>query len=320
MHAFRITFALYGFFSTNFYQEIQKMKKFLHLVTMLVLACMLTLSVFSFAGCATKKDPNKIYVGMECGYAPFNYTQTTNVNGAVKISNANGYANGYDVMIAKKIAESLGKELVIVKYKFEALIPAVQAGSLDFIIAGMSPTAERLEAVDFSDAYYESQLVIVVRKDGNFAQATSLNDFNGAKIVAQKGTFHDTAYDHIAACPDDEIGGNIAIYLHAALKINISGRQIHIFHFVNIRYKHLSLYQGNMSVYQGSESSPVFGNLYIMTELQMGFFHLSGPDLGTLYGSSVLSLVLRNDLCQQLSLFTGVDHVQMEIIHRSVIF
>ena len=169
------------------------MKKFLHIVTMLVLACMLTLSVFSFAGCSTKKDPNKIYVGMECGYAPFNYTQTTNANGAVKISNANGYANGYDVMIAKKIAESLGKELVIVKYKFEALIPAVQAGSLDFIIAGMSPTAERLEAVDFSDAYYESQLVIVVRKDGNFAQATSLNDFNGAKIVAQKGTFHDTA-------------------------------------------------------------------------------------------------------------------------------
>ena len=85
------------------------MKKFLHIVTMLVLACMLTLSVFSFAGCSTKKDPNKIYVGMECGYAPFNYTQTTDTNGAVKISNANGYANGYDVMIAKKIAESLGK-------------------------------------------------------------------------------------------------------------------------------------------------------------------------------------------------------------------
>ena len=75
-----------------------------------------------------------------------------------------------------------------------------------------------------------------------------------------------------------------------------------------------------MSVYQGSESSPVFGNLYIMTELQMGFFHLSGPDLGTLYGSSVLSLVLRNDLCQQLTLLTGIDHVQMEIIHRPVIF
>lgn len=170
------------------------MKKLFKLVTMTV-ALVLTLSAFMFAGCSSSKDPNKIYVGMECGYAPFNYTQTTSANDAVKISNANGYVNGYDVMIAKKIAESLGKELVIVKYKFEALIPAVQAGSLDFIIAGMSPTEERLEEIDFSEAYYESQLVIVVRKDGNFANATSLKDFKGAKIVAQKGTFHDTALE-----------------------------------------------------------------------------------------------------------------------------
>ncbi|HBK02302.1 MAG TPA: hypothetical protein DDY77_04650, partial [Clostridiales bacterium] len=175
------------------------MKKLFKLAAMLMVTAMLTLSAFAFTGCSTAKDPNKIYVGMECGYAPFNYTQTTDANGAVKISNANGYANGYDVMIAKKIAESLGKELVIVKYKFEALIPAVQAGSLDFIIAGMSPTAKRLEAIDFSDAYYESQLVIVVRKDGNYADATSLNDFNGAKIVAQKGTFHDTVLEEQGA-------------------------------------------------------------------------------------------------------------------------
>ena len=175
------------------------MKKLFKLATMLMVTAMLTLSAFAFTGCSANKDPNKIYVGMECGYAPFNYTQTTDANGAVKISNANGYANGYDVMIAKKIAESLGKELVIVKYKFEALIPAVQAGSLDFIIAGMSPTAKRLEAIDFSDAYYESQLVIVVRKDGNYADATSLNDFNGAKIVAQKGTFHDTVLEEQGA-------------------------------------------------------------------------------------------------------------------------
>lgn len=133
---------------------------------------------------------------MECGYAPFNYTQTDASNGAVKISNADGYANGYDVMIAKKIAEALGKELVIVKYKFEALIPAVNAKSLDMIIAGMSPTAERKEAIDFSDAYYTSQLVIVVRKaeyEGKYASATKLADFNGAKIAAQIGTFHNDA-------------------------------------------------------------------------------------------------------------------------------
>ena len=80
------------------------MKKFLTLL----LAAFVAASALSFTACGNKKDEGKIYVGMECGYAPFNYTQTDSSNGAVKISNANGYANGYDVMIAKKIAEKLG--------------------------------------------------------------------------------------------------------------------------------------------------------------------------------------------------------------------
>lgn len=151
------------------------------------------------ASASADSGKEQLTVGMECGYAPFNYTQTTNKNDAVKISNADGYANGYDVMIAQKIADELNRELVIVKYDWDALIPAVQAGSLDFIIAGMSPTAERLESIDFSDAYYESQLVIVVRKDGKYANATKLADFNGATIVAQNGTFHDTALENQAA-------------------------------------------------------------------------------------------------------------------------
>lgn len=168
------------------------MKKLFALLTV-ILVLTLSFATLAFAGCSPDKDPDKIYVGMECGYAPFNYTQTDDSNGAVKISNAPGYANGYDVMIAKKIAEEVGKELVIVKYEFDTLINAVLSGSLDFIIAGMSPTAERLESIDFSDAYYESQLVVVVRKDGQYANATSLNDLNGATIVAQIGTFHDQA-------------------------------------------------------------------------------------------------------------------------------
>lgn len=168
------------------------MKKLLAVLTSVIIAA-LTLCAFAFTGCGPDKDPNKIYVGMECGYAPFNYTQTDDSNEAVKISNAPGYANGYDVMIAQKIAEEVGKELVIVKYEWEALVNAVVTGALDFIIAGMSPTEERLQSIDFSDAYYESQLVIVVRKDGRFADASSLSDFNGATIVAQMGTFHDQA-------------------------------------------------------------------------------------------------------------------------------
>lgn len=166
------------------------------LLTAIIASLMALTAMFSFTACGdnTESD-NTIKVGMECGYAPFNYTQTTDANGAVKISNAEGYANGYDVQIAVKIAEALGKELVIVKYEWDALINAVQTGTLDFIIAGMSPTAERLESIDFSSAYYESQLVIVVRKDGAYTGATRLSDFNGAKIVAQNGTFHDQALE-----------------------------------------------------------------------------------------------------------------------------
>lgn len=166
------------------------MKKLLTLILTFTLS---VTALLSFTACGNKKDKNKIYVGMECGYAPFNFTQMTEGDGAVKISNARGYANGYDVMVAKKIAEETGKELVIVQYEFDALINAVTTGALDFIIAGMSPTAQRLESIDFSDAYYESQLVIVVRKDGSYANAANLDDFNGAKIAAQQGTFHNDA-------------------------------------------------------------------------------------------------------------------------------
>ena len=167
------------------------MKKLLRIIAMAIFTSVIALSAFTFTACGDEKDPNKLYVGMECGYIPFNYTQRDDSNGAVKISNANGYANGYDVMIAKKIAENLNKELVIVKYEWDGLINAVQTGALDFIIAGMSPTEERLQSIDFSSAYYESQLVIVVREDGRFANAQSLADLAGANIVAQRGTFHD---------------------------------------------------------------------------------------------------------------------------------
>ncbi len=138
-------------------------------------------------------DKETLTVGLECGYIPFNFTQTTDANGAVKISNADGYANGYDILIAKRIADALGKELVIVKTEWDSLVPGIEAGTLDLVIAGMSPTAERRKTIDFSEAYYESNLVIVVRKDGKYTEAKNLDDFNGAKLVAQQGTFHDDA-------------------------------------------------------------------------------------------------------------------------------
>ena len=142
------------------------------------------------------EESNELRIGMECGYAPFNWTQQDDINGAVAIEGG-GYANGYDVQIAKQVAEGLGKELVIVKTEWDGLVPAVQSGVIDGIIAGMSPTAERKEKIDFTDNYYVSDLVIVVRADSEYANATSIQDFAGATLTAQLNTFHDTVIDQI---------------------------------------------------------------------------------------------------------------------------
>lgn len=113
-------------------------------------------------GTATKNITLKI--AMECAYAPFNWSQTTDANGAVKIANGDLYANGYDVQIAKYIAAELGVNLEIYAVDWESLISGVQAGTYDGIIAGMSPTAQREEQVDFTDCYYNSNLVIIYKK------------------------------------------------------------------------------------------------------------------------------------------------------------
>ncbi|KAA9299885.1 MULTISPECIES: ABC transporter permease subunit [Aerococcus] len=137
------------------------------------------------------ETPGVLRVGMEANYAPYNWSQTTDANGAIEISNASGeYANGYDVQIAKQIADSLGLKLEIVKMEWDGLPPALQSAKIDAIVAGMSPTPEREKQIDFTDEYYGSDMVVVTLKDGPYANAQSINDFNGAKVTAQLNTFH----------------------------------------------------------------------------------------------------------------------------------
>ncbi len=161
-----------------------------------MLAIIFVLMIFALS-VITVQAEDTFSVGLECNYAPFNWTQVDDSNGAVAIKGGGGYCGGYDVEIAKAIAEALGKELVIVKTEWDGLIPAVNAGKIDAVIAGMSPTEERKFSVDFSDPYYESDLVIVIKADGPYANATKLSDFAGAKITAQLNTFHDTVVDQI---------------------------------------------------------------------------------------------------------------------------
>lgn len=171
---------------------------------MLSLIALILFAVMMFTGCGagsksegTDSKADTFKVGLECGYPPFNWTQMDDSNGAVKIEGSADYAGGYDVEIAKRIAEGLGKELVIVKTKWEGLEPALTSGKIDAIIAGMSPTEERKQTIDFSDNYYKSDLVMVVKKGSKYENATSIQDFKGAKITAQLNTFHYTVIDQI---------------------------------------------------------------------------------------------------------------------------
>ena len=136
--------------------------------------------------------PTKIVVGMECAYAPFNWTETTKTDSNYPISNlGNGaYAEGYDVQVAKIIAEELGLELEIKALAWDALIQNLNTGGIDMIIAGMSPTAERLETIDFTEAYYESTHVLLVKNDSEYASAKKLADFAGATVIGQTGTIY----------------------------------------------------------------------------------------------------------------------------------
>lgn len=156
-----------------------------------------TLFTVLFIG-SSKVSAEQFRVGMEAAYAPFNWTQYDDSNGAVPIDGVEGqWANGYDVQVAKKLADKLNKELVIVKSSWDGLLPALKSGKIDGIIAGMSPTAERREQIAFSEPYYTSNLVMMVKSGGPFAQASSLADFSGAKITAQLGTFHYNMIDQI---------------------------------------------------------------------------------------------------------------------------
>ena len=115
----------------------------------------------------TDTSNGTLKIAMECAYKPFNWTQTTDVNGAVAISGKDGmYANGYDVQVAKYIAAELGMALEIYAYEWESLIPAVQSGAVDGIIAGMSPTEDRELEVDFTECYYNSNLVVIYKVQG----------------------------------------------------------------------------------------------------------------------------------------------------------
>ncbi len=127
-----------------------------------------TVSEFAVSCPAPETTNGTLRVGMECAYEPYNWTDMDGTSlGAVPISGEGKeglYANGYDVQIAQYIANRLGMKLEIYSIEWDSLLPALESGAIDAIAAGMSPTAERSQQIDFTDTYYESNLVVIIRK------------------------------------------------------------------------------------------------------------------------------------------------------------
>ena len=148
-----------------------------------------TTSTTAAAAASTGVEDGVLTIAMECAYAPYNWMQGDDSNGAVPISNVPGsYANGYDVMIGKKIAEANGWELEVIQADWDSLVPGVQTGIYDAVIAGQSMTAERSEQVDFAGPYFYASIVCVTKKDSPYATATSIADLAGGKCTAQIAT------------------------------------------------------------------------------------------------------------------------------------
>jgi len=173
------------------------MKKIIALTMALAMAAL----VF---GCAsTPKAPTGVEdgvltVAMECAYAPYNWTQADDSNGAVPIKDSNEFANGYDVMMAKKLADANGWKLEVVRLDWDSLIPAVQTGQIDAVIAGQSMTPERMEQVDFAGPYLYATIVCLTLKTSSFATAKGISDLSGGTCTSQLGTiWYDTCLPQI---------------------------------------------------------------------------------------------------------------------------
>lgn len=126
-------------------------------------------------------------VAMSADYAPFDWLQEDDSNGAVMTTNGS-YMNGYDVIMAKKIADELDMDLEITQVDWDGLILSISSDMVDCAIAGMSITSERAQSVDFSDPYYSADIVLVVSQDSPYASATSLADLSGATLTSAMNT------------------------------------------------------------------------------------------------------------------------------------
>lgn len=157
---------------------------------------------------ATQEDvmPEKLIIGMECDYQPFNWSTDVSSEYTLPIGNHSGtYADGYDVQIAKRLGQEIGLEVEIVQTVWDSLVPDLQQGSINMIIAGMTDTEERRESISFTNEYYRSELVLVTLAEVADQYSAALDEttfaslINGKVLVSQTSTVTNDVLDTFAS-------------------------------------------------------------------------------------------------------------------------
>lgn len=140
-----------------------------------------TILATSLVGCTTKKEAeikpdstSKIVMGTNAQFPPFEFR------------NNDGTVDGFDVAIAKKIAEKLGVELEISDIEFDSLFTAIETKKIDFIAAGLTVNPEREKNIDFSESYFDAKQVVLVMATNDTIKTQ--DDLKGKKLGAQMAT------------------------------------------------------------------------------------------------------------------------------------
>ena len=168
---------------------------------LIALLCVLALALSAAAASADAipgLEDGVLTVAMECAYAPYNWAQPDDANGAVPIKDKDGlYANGYDVMTAKAICEANGWQLEVVQLDWDSLIPAIVSGTVDAVIAGQSMTPARMEVVDFAGPYLYATMVCLAKEGNPNAEAKGISELQGT-ATSQSGTiWYDTCLPQV---------------------------------------------------------------------------------------------------------------------------
>jgi len=138
------------------------------------------------------EEKKVLTVGTSADYPPFEYVDSEKSDEII----------GFDIDLLNAIANKLGYEVDVIDMDFGSLIPGLQAGKMDLIMAGMTQNEERMEVVDFSVPYYESAQMLVTKSD---SAIKSLEDLEGLTVGAQISSTQELAAKQIQETIDIEV-------------------------------------------------------------------------------------------------------------------